>query len=114
MKMFRSYAIGLPLSAGALLVTSASEAKVPVAPLKSETTITKAAEGCGPGGWRGPGEPAVTAGEEAGAAHTGDSTALNTRNNPLQFIKTMGHPFWVAHFIFRVGRTAKPLTVREE
>ena len=55
MNTFRSYAIGLALGTGALLVASASEAKVPVAPLKSETTITKVAQGCGPGGWRGPG-----------------------------------------------------------
>jgi hypothetical protein len=61
MNTFPSYAIGLALGAGVLLVASASEAKVPVAPLKSETTITKVAQGCGPGGWRGP----------AGACHYG-------------------------------------------
>jgi hypothetical protein len=55
MNTFRTYAIGLALGAGSLLVTSASEAKVLVAPLKSDTSITKVAQGCGPGGWRGPG-----------------------------------------------------------
>jgi hypothetical protein len=55
MNAFRNYAIGLALSAGALLVACASEAKVTVPPLKSETTITKVAQGCGPGGVRGPG-----------------------------------------------------------
>ena len=55
MNIFHGYAIGLALGAAVLLVASASEAKVPVAPLKGAATITKVAEGCGPGGWRGPG-----------------------------------------------------------
>ena len=55
MNAFRNYSIALALSAGPLLVAWACEAKVPVAPLKSETTITKVAQGCGPGGVRGPG-----------------------------------------------------------
>jgi hypothetical protein len=54
MSIFRSYAIGFALGAGALLLAGVSEAKVPVAPLKDATPITKVAQGCGPGGWRGP------------------------------------------------------------
>ena len=54
MNTFRSYSIGLVLGAGALLLATASDARVLVAPLKSETTITKVAQGCGPGGFRGP------------------------------------------------------------
>jgi hypothetical protein len=54
MGMFRNYAIGLVLGTGALLVANASEAKVPVVPLKVATPITQVAQGCGPGGWRGP------------------------------------------------------------
>jgi hypothetical protein len=54
MGIFRKHAIGFVLAAGALLVASTSDAKVPVAPLKSTTIITQVAQGCGPGGWRGP------------------------------------------------------------
>jgi hypothetical protein len=54
MGMFRNHAIGLVLGTGALLVANTSEAKVPVAPLKVATPITQVAQGCGPGGWRGP------------------------------------------------------------
>jgi hypothetical protein len=54
MSTFRNYAIGLVLGAGALLVANASEAKVPVAPLKSATPVTQVAQGCGPGGFRDP------------------------------------------------------------
>jgi hypothetical protein len=54
MRIFRNHAIGLVLAAGALLVANTSDAKVPVAPLKSATTITQVAQGCGPGGFRDP------------------------------------------------------------
>ena len=54
MGIFRNYAIGFILGAGALLVANASDAKVLVAPLKSATTITQVAQGCGPGGFRDP------------------------------------------------------------
>jgi hypothetical protein len=37
-----------------MLLAAAAEAKVPVAPLNGESTITQVAQGCGPGGWRGP------------------------------------------------------------
>jgi hypothetical protein len=53
MSIFRNYAIGLILGAGALIVTTASEA-MPLAPLKIATPVTQVAQGCGPGGYRGP------------------------------------------------------------
>jgi hypothetical protein len=40
------------LGAGALLLATASEAQMLVAPLKSEIGITQVAQGCGPGRWR--------------------------------------------------------------
>ena len=40
------------LGAGALLLATASEARMPAAPLKSEIGITQVAQGCGPGRWR--------------------------------------------------------------
>jgi hypothetical protein len=54
MRIFRDHAIGLVLAAGALLVANTSDAKVPMAPLTSATAITQVAQGCGPGGFRGP------------------------------------------------------------
>jgi hypothetical protein len=54
MGIFHNHAIGFVLAAGALLVANTSDAKVPVAPLKSATIITQVAQGCGPGGWRDP------------------------------------------------------------
>jgi len=47
-------AIGLVLSAAALFAASGSEAAVLVAPLKSTPEVVQIAQGCGPGGWRGP------------------------------------------------------------
>jgi hypothetical protein len=52
MGIFRNCAIGFVLAAGALLIANTADAKVPVAPLKSATTITQVAQGCGPGGFR--------------------------------------------------------------
>jgi len=45
---------GLLLAAGTLLLSTASEAKVLVAPLNNATSVTPVAQGCGPGGFRGP------------------------------------------------------------
>jgi hypothetical protein len=45
---------GLFLAAATLLLATAAQAAVVVAPLESGTSITKVAQGCGPGGWRGP------------------------------------------------------------
>ena len=46
---------GLFLAAATLLLATAAQAAVIVAPLvESGTSITKVAQGCGPGGWRGP------------------------------------------------------------
>jgi hypothetical protein len=45
---------GLVVAAATLLLASVAQAAVVVAPLESGTAITKAAQGCGPGGWRGP------------------------------------------------------------
>ena len=45
---------GLAVAAATLLLASMAQAAVVVAPLKSGTAITKVAQGCGPGGWRGP------------------------------------------------------------
>ena len=42
------------VAAATLLLASVAQAAVVVAPLESGTTITKAAQGCGPGGFRGP------------------------------------------------------------
>ena len=81
MSIFRSCALGLALGAGATLVVSASEAKVPVAPMKSETTITKVAEGCGPGGWRGPGGACHYGSDDAGAVPTVDCTAGSSHHS---------------------------------
>ena len=52
MANFRIY--GLLLAAGTLLLSTISEAKVPVAPLNNATSVTPVAQGYGPGGWRGP------------------------------------------------------------
>jgi hypothetical protein len=41
--------------AGALFLATASEAQMPLAPVKSEIAFTQVAQGCGPGRWRGPG-----------------------------------------------------------
>jgi hypothetical protein len=54
MGIFHNHAIGFVLAAGALLIADTSDAKVPVAPLKSTPTTTQVAQGCGPGGWRDP------------------------------------------------------------
>ena len=54
MGIFHKHAIGFVLAAGALLIANNSDAAMPVAPLKSATTITKVAQGCGPGGFRDP------------------------------------------------------------
>jgi hypothetical protein len=43
------------LGAGALFLATASEAQMPLAPVKSEIAFTQVAQGCGPGRWRGPG-----------------------------------------------------------
>jgi hypothetical protein len=43
------------LGAGALLLTTASEAQMPIVPLKSEISVTQVAQGCGPGRWRAAG-----------------------------------------------------------
>ncbi len=51
----RTAAFGFILGTGALLLATASHATVAPAPLKGETAITKVAQGCGPGRWRGPG-----------------------------------------------------------
>jgi hypothetical protein len=45
---------GLFLAAATLLLVTAAQAAVVVAPLEGRTSITKVAQGCGPGGWRGP------------------------------------------------------------
>ncbi|MGA7230369.1 MAG: hypothetical protein WBX95_05500 [Xanthobacteraceae bacterium] len=45
---------GLVVAAATLLLASVAQAAVVVAPLESGTAITKAAQGCGPGGWCGP------------------------------------------------------------
>jgi hypothetical protein len=45
---------GLFLAAATLLLATAAQAAVVVAPLETGTTVTKVAQGCGPGGWRGP------------------------------------------------------------
>jgi hypothetical protein len=39
----------------AIGLASSANAGVPVAPLKSGSGLTRVAEGCGPGRWRGPG-----------------------------------------------------------
>ena len=39
----------LVLGAGGLFLATASEAQMPVAPLKSEIAFTQIAQGCGPG-----------------------------------------------------------------
>jgi hypothetical protein len=54
MCIFHNHMIGFVLAAGALLIADTSDAKVPVAPLKSTPTITQVAQGCGSGGWRDP------------------------------------------------------------
>ena len=54
MGIFHKHAIGFVLAAGALLIANNSDAAMPVAPLKSATTINKVAQGCGPGGFRDP------------------------------------------------------------
>jgi hypothetical protein len=48
-----TFRYGLLLGAAMLLLSTASEA-MPVAPLNSGTAVTQVAQGCGPGGWRGP------------------------------------------------------------
>lgn len=48
-----TFRYGLLLGAAMLLLSTASEA-MPMAPLHSGATITQVAQGCGPGGWRGP------------------------------------------------------------
>ncbi len=48
-----AFRYGLLLGAAMLLLSTASEA-MPVAPLNSGTAVTQVAQGCGPGGWRGP------------------------------------------------------------
>jgi hypothetical protein len=48
-----TFRYGLLLGAAMLLLSTASEA-MPVAPLHSGTGVTEVAQGCGPGGWRGP------------------------------------------------------------
>jgi hypothetical protein len=45
---------GLALAAATLLLATVAHAAVVVAPLESGTSVTKVAQGCGPGGWRGP------------------------------------------------------------
>lgn len=45
---------GLFLAAATLMFATVAQAAVVVAPLESGTSITKVAQGCGPGGWRGP------------------------------------------------------------
>lgn len=45
---------GLFLAAATLLLATAAQAAMIVTPLESGTSITKVAQGCGPGGWRGP------------------------------------------------------------
>jgi hypothetical protein len=53
--VMRSCAFGFVVSFGTLLLATASQANVLAAPLKSDVGFTKVAQGCGPGGWRGPG-----------------------------------------------------------
>lgn len=62
MGIFRNHTLEFVLAAGALLIANSSDAKVPVAPLKGATTITKVAQGCGPGGFR----------DQYGHCHHGD------------------------------------------
>jgi hypothetical protein len=45
---------GLFLAAATLLLATVADAAVVVAPLAGETSMIKVAQGCGPGGWRGP------------------------------------------------------------
>jgi hypothetical protein len=45
---------GLIVAAAALVLATVAQAAVIVAPLESRTSIAKVAQGCGPGGWRGP------------------------------------------------------------
>jgi hypothetical protein len=45
---------GLIVAAATLALATVAQAAVIVAPIESGTSITKVAEGCGPGGWRGP------------------------------------------------------------
>ena len=43
------------LCAGALFLATASEAQMPVAPLKNKIAVIQVAQGCGPGRWRAAG-----------------------------------------------------------
>jgi hypothetical protein len=52
----RASAIGFVLGPVALFLATASEAQMPIAPLKSEMAVTQVAQGCGPGRWRGFGD----------------------------------------------------------
>jgi hypothetical protein len=45
---------GLIVAAATLVLATVAQAAVIVAPLESGTSISKVAQGCGPGGWRGP------------------------------------------------------------
>jgi hypothetical protein len=45
---------GLIVAAATLVLATVAQAAVIVAPLESGTSIAKVAQGCGPGGWRGP------------------------------------------------------------
>jgi hypothetical protein len=45
----------IALGAAALLLATASEAQMILAPLKSKSAVTQVAQGCGPGRWRGAG-----------------------------------------------------------
>jgi hypothetical protein len=45
---------GLIVAAATLMLATVAQAAVIVAPLESGTSISKVAQGCGPGGWRGP------------------------------------------------------------
>jgi hypothetical protein len=54
-RLVRGCAFGFVVSLETLLLATTSQANVPPAALKSDVGITKLAQGCGPGGWRGPG-----------------------------------------------------------
>jgi hypothetical protein len=51
----RGCVFGFAVGLGTLLLATASQAHMPRALVKSDAGITKVAQGCGPGGWRGPG-----------------------------------------------------------
>jgi hypothetical protein len=55
-RVARNCGFGFIVGVGTLSVlASASQAHMPTAPVKSDKGIIRVAQGCGPGGWRGPG-----------------------------------------------------------